>query len=65
MAEDEMVRQHHLLNGHESVQIWEIMKDSGAWHVTVYEAATQQLNNTTTLLLPGEGEIHDYLISMC
>ena len=35
-AEDEMVGWHHWLNGHESEQTWEIVKDSKAWRAIVY-----------------------------
>ena len=30
-AEDEMVREHHLLNGHEFEQLQEILKDRKVW----------------------------------
>ena len=36
-AEDEMVRQHHRLSGHEFEQLQEIVKDRGAWHAIVHE----------------------------
>ena len=36
VAEDEMVRWHHWLNGHESEQTLGIMKDREAWHAAVH-----------------------------
>ena len=33
-----MVGWHHLLNGYEFEQIWEIVKDGEAWHAAVHEA---------------------------
>ena len=33
-----MVGWHHLLNGYEFEQIWEIVKDREAWHAAVHEA---------------------------
>ena len=35
-AEDEMVRSHHRLNGHELSKLQEIVEDKGAWHATVH-----------------------------
>ena len=35
MAENEMVRWHHRLNGHEFGQLWETVKDREAWHAAV------------------------------
>ena len=32
MTEDEMVRCHHRLNGHEFEKLWETVKDREAWH---------------------------------
>ena len=42
MAEDEMVGWHHLLNGHEFEQTWEMVKDREAWHGTVHGVAKSQ-----------------------
>ena len=49
-AEDEMVRYHHQLNGHEFEQTQEIVKDREAWCVTVYGVAKNwtQLSHWTT-----------------
>jgi len=44
MAEDEMVGWHPKLNGHEFEQLWEIVKDRGAWCAAVPGAAE---SNTT------------------
>ena len=35
-TEDEMVGWHHQLNGHESEQLWEIVKDRKAWCAAVH-----------------------------
>ena len=35
VAEYEMVRWHHRLNGHEFGQLWETVKDREAWHAAV------------------------------
>ena len=35
MTEDEMVRWHHLLNGHELNKIQEMLKDGEAWRAAV------------------------------
>ena len=40
--EDEMVRWHHWLKGHESEQLWEIVKDREAWHAAVHGIAKSQ-----------------------
>ena len=41
-AEEEMVRWHHRLNGHEFEQVWEIVKDREAWHAAVHGVAKSQ-----------------------
>ena len=38
-AEDEMVRLHHQLNGHELSKLQETVKDRGAWHAAVHGVA--------------------------
>ena len=40
-AEDETVRWHHLLNGHELEQIQETVEDRGAWCPTVHGGLKQ------------------------
>ena len=42
-AEDEMVRQYHQLNGHESEQTRGIVKDREAWHATVHGIAKSHI----------------------
>ena len=42
-AEDEMVRQYHQLNGHESEQTRGIVKDWEAWHATVHGVAKSHI----------------------
>ena len=46
-AENEMVREHHQLNGHESEQLRGTVKDRGAWHAAVHGVAESwtQLSN--------------------
>ena len=41
-AEDEMVRWHHQLNGHEFYKVWEIVKDREAWSATVHGLTMSQ-----------------------
>ena len=36
MTEDEMVRWHHQLNGHELGKLWELVMNREAWHATVH-----------------------------
>ena len=58
-TEDEMVGWHHWLNGHESEQIWEIVKDREAWHATV-DGVTKSwtwLSNWTTTSKPCENPV--------
>ena len=42
MAEDEMVREHHRLNGHESKETLRDRKGPGAWHVAVHGVVKSQ-----------------------
>ena len=47
-AEDEMVRQHHRINGHELSKLWEIVENKEAWHAIVHGITkSQQLDNIT------------------
>ena len=39
MTEDEMVRWHHQLYGHEDEQTLEVVKDREAWHAIVLGVA--------------------------
>ena len=40
MTEDDMVRRHHRLNGHECEQaLWQTVKDREAWRAAVYGVA--------------------------
>ena len=52
MAEDEVVGWHHQLNGHESEQTLEIVKNRKACHTAVHGVAesdmTEQLNNNSS-----------------
>jgi len=41
-AENEMVGWHHLVNGREPEQIWEVVKDREAWQKVGYDLATAQ-----------------------
>ena len=41
-TEDELVGWHHRLNGHESEQTLEIVKDREAWHAAVHGVAKSQ-----------------------
>ena len=40
--EDEIVEWHHQLNGHESEQLQEIVKDRETWCAAVHEVAKSQ-----------------------
>ena len=42
VAEDELVRKHHWLNGHEFEQILQVVKDREAWHVALHGIAKSQ-----------------------
>ena len=49
VADDEMVRWHHQLNGHEFEQLWQIVKERWAWSAVVHGVAkshTTWLNNS-------------------
>ena len=50
VAEDEMVREHHQLNGHELHKPQETVEDREAWHAVVHEVTKSQtqLNDWTT-----------------
>ena len=50
MREDEMVRWHHQLNGHECEQPWETVEDGEAWPASVNVVAKSQLLNNSLLL---------------
>ena len=39
---DEMVGQHHQLNGHKFEQLWEILKDRKAWRAAVHQVSKSQ-----------------------
>ena len=48
MTEDEMIRWHHQLNGHEFKQTPDIVKDKEAWHACCpwgSQRVTERLNN--------------------
>ena len=53
-AEDEMVREHHWVNGHESEQ--EIVKDTGTWHAAVHRL-TESDTTEQQLLIRSWGEL--------
>ena len=42
-AEDEMVSQHHWVNGHESKQTWEIVEARGAWRAADHGVAESEV----------------------
>ena len=50
-SEDEMVRWHHQLNGHELDQTQEIVEDKECWCAAVHEVTKnwRQLSNCTTI----------------
>ena len=54
-AEDEMIRWHHLLNGHENViKLMEIVEDRGAWQTTIHDVTkswtqTKEWKTTTNI----------------
>ena len=39
MTEDEMVRWHHQLDGHDLSNLWELVMDREPWHATVHGVA--------------------------
>ena len=41
MTEDEMVRWHHQLNGHEFEKLQELVMDRKAWHAGVTKSQTR------------------------
>ena len=43
MTEDEIVRWHHQLNGHEFEKLQEMVKDREAWHAAVQRIASSQI----------------------
>ena len=46
-AEDEMVREHHWLNGHKFEQLWEVMDERIAWHAA-FRGVTKSRSDLTT-----------------
>ena len=48
-TEDEMVRWHHWLNGHDLSKLWELVIDREAWHATVHGVTKSQTRWATEL----------------
>ena len=42
MAEDEMVRWHHWLDGHEFGKLWELVMDRDAWRAAIHGVAKRR-----------------------
>ena len=42
MTEDEMVRWHHQLDGHDLNRLWELVMDREGWYATVHVVAKNQ-----------------------
>ena len=48
VAEDRMIRWYHRLRGHEFEQLWDRVKDRGAWCATVYGGSQRIGHNLAT-----------------